>query len=318
MENMATRNEAPIAPRAGKWQGRTLADGRVFEVQGHVVRHDGGGESSWEGVGIAWLAEADATAILAIGQWLEESSASTPTWAELASEGYDFCPELEVAPAPECFPLALGLRYLLPERIGQGGNGVVYRAIDVRLDRLVVLKLMSPALASDALARRYFLREIRVAASLDHPGVVQVNHADEINGLLYYVMEYVDAAPLSQHLRAGQPLGHRDLVLSIAAQLGAVLDHAHGPRPCDRCSRCCSPRIRPTAAGLAQKQSASSSRRCFAPTGAACSRPCTADGAQTPYRGGKRPIGAAKMRKADPSLRKRSAFCVTTLRLRGY
>ena len=64
--------------------------------------------------------------------------------------------------------------YRIEEEIGRGGMGVVYRALDVRLERPIALKLIAPELANDEGFRQRFLRESRVAASLDHPHVLPV------------------------------------------------------------------------------------------------------------------------------------------------
>jgi Protein kinase domain len=74
--------------------------------------------------------------------------------------------------------------YRLDELIGRGGMGVVYRAHDLALDRDVALKLLAPHLADDIFFRERFLTESRVAASLEHPNVVPIHDAGEIDGRL--------------------------------------------------------------------------------------------------------------------------------------
>src|SRR6058998_3108406 len=80
---------------------------------------------------------------------------------------------------------------------GRGGMGVVYRATDLVLDRLVALKLIAPALAEDPEFRGRFANECRNAAQLDHPHVVEVFHAGEEDGLLYVTMRFVDGTDLA-------------------------------------------------------------------------------------------------------------------------
>src|SRR4051812_42740886 len=79
---------------------------------------------------------------------------------------------------------------------GRGGMGVVYRAVDLRLDRLVALKLIAPEISSDEGFRRRFERESRLAASIRHPHVITVFHAGEEDGLLCLTMDYVEGTDL--------------------------------------------------------------------------------------------------------------------------
>ena len=81
--------------------------------------------------------------------------------------------------------------YRLEALLGRGGMGVVYRARDLALDRDVALKLLAPHLAEDVSFRERFLTESRVAASLEHPNVVPIHDAGEIDGQLYIVMRLV-------------------------------------------------------------------------------------------------------------------------------
>ena len=82
--------------------------------------------------------------------------------------------------------------YRLEELIGQGGMGVVYRAYDLRLKRTVALKLVAPALALDERFRARFARESELAMSLEHPNVVPIYDAGEVDGRLYLAMRHVE------------------------------------------------------------------------------------------------------------------------------
>ncbi|HSS72028.1 MAG TPA: protein kinase, partial [Gaiellaceae bacterium] len=82
--------------------------------------------------------------------------------------------------------------YRLEALLGRGGMGVVYRAHDLALDRDVALKLLAPHLADDLSFRDRFLRESRLAASLEHPNVVPIHDAGEIDGQLYIAMRLVE------------------------------------------------------------------------------------------------------------------------------
>ena len=81
--------------------------------------------------------------------------------------------------------------------------GVVYRAHDLALDRDVALKLLAPHLAEDVSFRERFLTESRVAASLEHPNVVPIHDAGEIDGQLYIAMRLVEGSDLKAVLREG-------------------------------------------------------------------------------------------------------------------
>ena len=92
--------------------------------------------------------------------------------------------------------------YRIERLLGHGGMGVVYLATQVSLDRPVALKLIAPELAADPAFRERFLRESRVAASIDHPNVVPVHEAGEEDGVLYVAMRYVEGSDLGALLRA--------------------------------------------------------------------------------------------------------------------
>ena len=117
-------------------------------------------------------------------------------------------------------------QYRLTELLGHGGMGVVYRAEDLRLERNVALKLLSGDVSDDARFRTRFLRESRLAASTEHPGIVPIYDAGEIDGLLYIAMRYVEGSDLGRLLRAEGALDP-DRAVDVVAQLAAALDAAH-------------------------------------------------------------------------------------------
>ena len=82
--------------------------------------------------------------------------------------------------------------YRIERLLGRGGMSVVYLAHDPRLDRRVALKLLAPELSQDTGFRERFLRESKLAASLDHPNVIPIHDADESDGVLFIAMRYVD------------------------------------------------------------------------------------------------------------------------------
>src|SRR5260370_41284469 len=85
--------------------------------------------------------------------------------------------------------------------IGRWGIGVVYRATDLELERPVALKLIATELAADERFRERFLRESRLAASLDHGNVIPVYEAGEAEGQLFQAMRYVEGEDLKSLLR---------------------------------------------------------------------------------------------------------------------
>ena len=117
--------------------------------------------------------------------------------------------------------------YRIVERAGSGGMGVVYRAEEPGLgDRPVALKLLAPALAGDPEFRARFLREMRVAAAIDHPNIVPIYRAGEDRGLLYLAMRYVHASDLRRVLDTEGRL-EPGRALAILDQVARALDAAH-------------------------------------------------------------------------------------------
>jgi YVTN family beta-propeller protein len=115
--------------------------------------------------------------------------------------------------------------YRIEALIGSGGMGVVYRAHDLALDRDVALKLLAPHLADDVSFRERFLTESRVAASLEHPNVVPIHDAGEIDGQLYIAMRLVEGSDLKKVLREG-PL-EPACAVRVLEQVAGALDAAH-------------------------------------------------------------------------------------------
>lgn len=116
--------------------------------------------------------------------------------------------------------------YRIQDEIGRGGMAVVYRARDLRLDRVVALKLLAPELARNDTFRKRFTHESRVAAALDHPHIVPVFEAGESDGVLYIAMRYVEGRDLRHLLDRAGPLPPATAV-RIGMQVASALDTAH-------------------------------------------------------------------------------------------
>src|SRR5213595_142195 len=120
---------------------------------------------------------------------------------------------------------ALVGRYTLVRELGRGGMATVYLATDVKLGRGVAIKLLAPATRA-YLGSDRFQREVLLAAQLSHPHIVPVFEADEADGLLFYVMEYVEGESLHDRLERDGPLAVEEAI-RITAEVGDALEYAH-------------------------------------------------------------------------------------------
>ena len=108
-------------------------------------------------------------------------------------------------PLPARLAQALGEAYTLEGEVGRGGMGVVYRARDERLQRRVAIKVLPPELAFQSDIRARFTREAQTAAKLSHPHIVPIHTVGEGQGLVYFVMGYVDGESVAARIkRRGQ------------------------------------------------------------------------------------------------------------------
>src|SRR5215469_7445210 len=126
-------------------------------------------------------------------------------------------------------PVGIGtdfLGYRIEESIGRGGMGVVYRGYDLRLKRTVALKLIAPSLALDERFRERFERETELVMSLEHPNVVPIYDAGEVDGRVYLAMRLVDGTDLGALLRAEGAL-QPARAITICMQIASALDAAH-------------------------------------------------------------------------------------------
>jgi TolB-like protein/Flp pilus assembly protein TadD/tRNA A-37 threonylcarbamoyl transferase component Bud32 len=120
---------------------------------------------------------------------------------------------------------ALTDRYTFEREIGRGGMATVYRAQDLKHQRPVAVKVLHPYLAANLGAER-FLREIQIAASLQHPHIVPLYDSGQASDLLYYVMPYVEGESLRRRLERDKQLPLEE-ALQLARAVAAALDYAH-------------------------------------------------------------------------------------------
>jgi tetratricopeptide (TPR) repeat protein len=127
---------------------------------------------------------------------------------------------------PDRLVAALADRYAISRELGRGGMATVYLAEDLKHRRHVAIKVLRPELAG-ALGPDRFLREIEIAARLDHPHILPLYDSGEADGFLYYVMPYVEGESLRDRLERERQLPIED-ALQIAREVADALSYAHG------------------------------------------------------------------------------------------
>jgi len=120
---------------------------------------------------------------------------------------------------------ALASRYKVERELGQGGMAKVFLAHDLKYERAVAVKVLRPDVAADVGATR-FLREIQIAARLHHPHILPLYDSDQADGLLYYVMPYIEGESLRQRLLRERQLPVPE-ALQIAREVADALSYAH-------------------------------------------------------------------------------------------
>jgi serine/threonine protein kinase len=122
--------------------------------------------------------------------------------------------------------VAIGTQYDIGDEIGRGAMGVVYRATDLRLRRTVAVKVLPPDLAFRPETRERFLREAEMAAQLSHPNIVPIYSVDEKDGVVHFVMAFVDGESLGERLER-EPRPSVELVRRVLRDVADALDYAH-------------------------------------------------------------------------------------------
>src|SRR5256886_14190068 len=115
--------------------------------------------------------------------------------------------------------------YRILEKIGAGGQGTVYKATDTKLGRAVVIKVLPPELTLKEANLKRFEREARLASSLDHPNICTIFDLDEVEGVHFIAMQYVEGRNVRQ-LVGGHPLELKSALL-IGIQVTDALAAAH-------------------------------------------------------------------------------------------
>jgi len=168
------------------------------------------------------------------GQFLGGAGATAATTDRTSEIEVPASPESEIPLdflLPSQQPGRLGRvgHYEVLEIVGRGGMGIVLRAIDEKLQRVVAIKVMAPQLASCAAARKRFIREAQAAAAVSHDHVVTIHAVEEAGGLPYLAMQYVSGPSLQQRLDKSGPLELREIVrIGMQTAAGLAAAHAQG------------------------------------------------------------------------------------------
>ncbi len=116
-------------------------------------------------------------------------------------------------------------KYLILEELGKGGMGIVYKAKDTKLDRIVALKFLPQELTQDDEAKERFIQEAKTAAALNHPNITVIHEIDEDEGRTFIAMEFIGGKSLKDKIKSG--LLNMDDAVSIASQVSSGLQEAY-------------------------------------------------------------------------------------------
>ncbi len=137
-------------------------------------------------------------------------------------------PKEQLAALTSTLGLPTHARYDFVGKVGEGGNGIIYRAMDKMLGRELAIKMIGQTALPSDLAKKFFLREAQTAAQLNHPGIVTIYDMGEIDGASYIAMELIDGESMADQLVRDEGIMTMEAVLPVVDQLCAALDYAHG------------------------------------------------------------------------------------------
>ena len=115
--------------------------------------------------------------------------------------------------------------YEITQELSRGGMGVVYRALDTKLDREVALKVLPPELMEDETRKRRFVQEAKAAAAIHHPNIATIHEIDEADGVHFIVMELIEGEKLTDLLARERLTPSR--VLELVSEIAEGLSKAH-------------------------------------------------------------------------------------------
>ena len=123
------------------------------------------------------------------------------------------------------FKKSIAAKYEIIEELGKGGMGIVYKAKDTKLERIVALKFLPSELTQDVEFRERFIQEAKTAAALNHPNISVIHEIDECEGQTFIAMEYIGGKSLKEKMKSG--VLTLDQAVDIAAQVASGLQEAH-------------------------------------------------------------------------------------------
>lgn len=164
--------------------------------------------------------------------WRNRLEQQVITAAQTMAVGLEVAEEEDVKTSDNvevAMPQKAGLsdRYDVVDKIGQGGHGVIYKAFDKTLGREVVLKFLFRNQVPSEMARRYFLREAKTTASLNHANIVTLFDMGQIGDNLFIAMEFIDGITLEDILQPTEEITEFDRIMDIVEQLSDALQYAH-------------------------------------------------------------------------------------------
>ncbi|MBY0457782.1 MAG: serine/threonine protein kinase, partial [Gemmataceae bacterium] len=162
-----------------------------------------------------------------LGGWIALAKPDLPSAAkEVNRRGWLTAYQIREVAKGRGAGLRIASRYVVQDVLGEGGMGRVYKVHDTRMGRDAALKVIRKEKLSNALAVNRFEQEIRVAAAMDHPNVVKVYDAEELDGYHFYVMEFIDGSDLTKLVRDHGPMPVPEACDAIR-QAALGLQHAY-------------------------------------------------------------------------------------------